>query len=139
MKILMVDGDRTLADAVKCRFGEALYEVHYASGCETGLRQARGNRFDLIVLDWTLPEREGLTILKILRKWENWTPVLMLTAEDAVTDVILSLDCGADSCLALPFEIPVLMARMKALMRRNSRDRSAGAAAASSCSCLSGR
>ena len=123
VKILMVDGDRGLADSINCEFKEALCEVQYAPDGAAGLKSALENRYDLIVLDWTLPERDGLRVLKILRTRKNWTPVLMLTAEDCVSDVILSLDNGANSCVAIPFEIPVLLARMKALIRRSRWDR----------------
>jgi CheY-like chemotaxis protein len=120
MKILIVDSDRRLVDSIDCRFREAHCEVHYASDGAAGLQAALQNEFDLIVLDWTLPEKDGLGVLKKLRRQQNWTPVLMLTAEDAITDVVLSLDSGANSCVAVPFEFPVLLARMKALVRRNS-------------------
>jgi DNA-binding response OmpR family regulator len=123
MKILIIDSDQELADSIDCHFKKEHYQVHYAADGASGLRIALEDPFDLIVVDWTLPKRDGLSILKKLRKKKNWTPVLMLTAEDSLTDVIMSLDSGANSCLTAPFEIPVLLARMKALIRRSHWDR----------------
>jgi len=123
MKILIIDSDQDIADSIDCEFKKAHYEVHYAADGATGLTNALEEQFDLIVLDWTLPKKDGLSVLKKLRRKKNWTPVLMLTGEDSLTDVILSLDAGANSCVTVPFEVPVLLARMKALMRRSSWDR----------------
>jgi DNA-binding response OmpR family regulator len=123
MKILIIDSDKEIADSIDCEFKKAHYEVHYAPDGAAGLKFALEDQFDLIVLDWTLPEKEGLSVLKKLRKKKNWTPILMLTAEDSLTDVILSLDSGANSCVTVPFEVPVLLARMKALIRRSIWDR----------------
>jgi DNA-binding response OmpR family regulator len=123
VKILIIDSDQDIADSIDCEFKKAHYEVQYASDGATGLQNALEERFDLIVLDWTVPQKDGLNVLKKLRRKKNWTPVLMLTAEDALTDVILSLDSGANSCVTVPFEVPVLLARMKALVRRSSWDR----------------
>ena len=123
MKVLIIDSDKELADLIDMEFKKAHYEVRYASDGEAGLKFAMENQFDLIVLDWTLPKKDGMGVLKKLRKRKNWTPILMLTAEDSITDVVQSLDSGANSCVTVPFELPVLLARMKALIRRSKWDR----------------
>jgi DNA-binding response OmpR family regulator len=123
MKILIINSYQGLADCMNRGFGEAACEVLYATDDASGLSAAMENRFDLIVLDWTLPGKGGLGVLKKLRNLGNWTPVLMLTAEESVKDVVMSLDCGANTCVTVPFETPVLLARMKAVLRRSSWDR----------------
>jgi DNA-binding response OmpR family regulator len=123
MKVLMIDTDTELPDRINYGFLEELFEVRHAFGAIAGLRMAMEHEFDLVVLDWTLPEKGGLSVLKKLRNYENRTPILMLTAEDCLSDVLQSLESGANSCLPRPFEMPVLIARMKALVRRSNWDR----------------
>jgi two-component system, OmpR family, manganese sensing response regulator len=123
MKILIVESDRGLAASLDCDSREAHYEVRYVPDSAAGLQVALQEEFDLIVLDWSLPEKDGLGVLKKLRRQQNWTPVLMLTAGGSLPDVIVSLDSGANSCVTVPCEIPVLLARMKALIRRSKWDR----------------
>ena len=125
MKVLMIDTDRELPDRINYGFQEELFEVRHVFGAAAGLRMAMEHEFDLIVLDWALPEQGGLSVLNKLRNYENRTPVLMLTAEDCLVDVVQSLESGANSCLPRPFEMPVLIARMKALVRRSKWDRGA--------------
>jgi DNA-binding response OmpR family regulator len=120
VKILLVDNDKTLADSINREFAQA--KVHYAADGDEGLTIALEKQFDIIVLDWALPKKDGLSLLKELRKNKILTPVLMLTAEDAVKDVIQSLNSGANDCLNKPSEIYVLIARMKALIRRSRWD-----------------
>ncbi len=120
MKILVMDNDKQVADAISCELEEVL--VRYAADGEVGLKIAQERRFDLIVIDWALPKKDGLSVLKELRELKVMTPVLMLTAEDFVKAVVISLDSGANDCVTKPFEIHVLMARMKALIRRSKWD-----------------
>ena len=125
MKILILDGDKKLADTIGRELEETRYEVQYAGDGEAGLMAAQKNRFDLIVLDWTLIKKDGLSVLKDLRGQKNMTPILMLTAKDSVGEVVVSLNNGADACVTKPIEIKVLIARIHALLRRNKWNRSA--------------
>lgn len=123
MKILIVDRDKELAESINGELKEPQDEVQYAADGERGLTIALARSFDLIVLGWLLPGKSGLTVLRELRKKNNLTPILMLTAEDTVSDVVLSLNCGANSCITGPVKIPELIARMKAVVRRSQWDR----------------
>jgi len=121
MKILIIDKDRKLYNTLRRKLDEARYELQYAAKGEEGLKAAQEKQFDLILLDWAV----GLSVLKELREQKISTPILMLTAEDAIRDVVASLDSGADACVMKPFEIRVLIARMNALVRRRKWDRGA--------------
>jgi DNA-binding response OmpR family regulator len=81
--------------------------------------------YDLIVLDWMLPKKDGLTMLKELRAQKTMTPVLMLTAKDSVEDIVAGLDSGSDDYLTKPFAFAELLARVRALVRRSELDRGA--------------
>lgn len=101
-------------------------EGHAVEGCANGaeaLRLAQSNDYDLVVLDWMLPERSGLEITKELRKSKNYDSmgILMVTAKGANSDLILGLESGADDYLVKPFELSVLMARARALLRRKEK------------------
>ncbi|OGU11779.1 MAG: hypothetical protein A2075_09590 [Geobacteraceae bacterium GWC2_58_44] len=122
MRILLADSDRKLADSIDGELEQAL--VQYAADGEVGLKFALEKRFDLIVLDWALPVKDGLSVLKELREQKILTPVLMLTDEDSVKDAVQSLDCGANDCVAKPLGTHVLVARMNALIRRSKWDQS---------------
>jgi len=124
-EILIVSGDKKLAGAIYRKLEESRYHVHYASDGEMGLRIALEKRLDLIVLDWTISKKQGLDVLKYLREHKSSVQILMLTAEDSVGEIILSLDSGANACVAKSLGIRVLLARMKALMRRDKWDRGA--------------
>ena len=120
MNILVVDNDKMLADSITCELGHAL--VRYAADGEVGLEIATEKQFDLIVLDWALPKKDGLGVLKELREQKILTPILMLTSGDSVKNIVRSLDSGANDCVTKPFEMHVLLARMKALIRRSKWD-----------------
>jgi DNA-binding response OmpR family regulator len=85
-----------------------------------GFEIARNTRFDVIVLDVMLPGQDGVTVARKLRECRNQTPVLMLTARDAASDVVRGLDAGADDYLTKPFSIEVLLARLRAVSRRGA-------------------
>jgi DNA-binding response OmpR family regulator len=122
MKILVMSNDKTLADAITDGLAGVHYEIHYAVDGEYGLEIASTIQFDLIVLDWILHKNNGLTILMKLRRQRIEVPVLMVTADDSVIGLVKSLDSGANDCVARPFKIYVLIARMKALIRRSKWD-----------------
>ena len=125
MKILIVEDEKKIANFIKRGLEEEHYEVFTASDGEDGLRLAFEKTFDLIVLDWMLPKKDGLSVLKDLREKKNMTPVLMLTAKDAVEDIVVGLDSGSDDYLSKPFAFPELLARVRALGRRSEQERGA--------------
>ena len=125
MRILVVEDEKKVANFIKRGLEEERYEVQTAADGEEGLRLALEKTFDLIVLDWMLPKKDGLSVLKDLREKKNTTPVLMLTAKDSVEDIVDGLDSGSDDYLIKPFAFPILLARVRALGRRSERERGA--------------
>ncbi len=95
------------------------YVAETAGDGRAGLSRVLDDSFDLLVVDWMLPERSGVQIVRGLRAAEVNTPVLMLTARDQVEDRVEGLDAGADDYLAKPFALPELLARVRALTRRS--------------------
>lgn len=122
MQILVVEDQKKVARALKEGLEAEHYEVVLAETGEEGFYLANSRTFDLVVLDLTLPGRDGLEILATLRKRGLQTPVLILTARDAVEDRIVGLDSGADDYLVKPFAFPELLARIRALLRRGRTD-----------------
>jgi DNA-binding response OmpR family regulator len=125
MKVLLIAGDKKLANTLDRKLEEAQYGVSYAPDGEVGLKKALEDQFDLIVLDWILPKKNGLDVLKKLRERQSFSQVLMMTAEDSAGEAVLSLGFGADACVAKSFGVRVLLARVNALIRRNKWDRGA--------------
>ena len=123
--ILVVEDDRSLRDGMTLNLRARGWKVVEASDGTEGLRLAFDARPDLIVLDIMLPGWTGLEILTELRSRGNDVPVLVVSARDRVRDKVTGLDRGADDYLTKPFELPELLARIEALLRRR---RSAGAA-----------
>src|SRR5690625_1952263 len=99
--------------------GEGYSTVDVADGPDA-LRAAQSQSFDVIVLDVMLPGLDGFEVVRALRARENWTPVLMLTARDAVSDRVAGLDKGADDYLVKPFAFTELLGRVRALLRRGT-------------------
>ena len=122
MRILVVEDERKVAHALKTGLEAEAYEVTLAESGEEGFFQANAQTFDLVVLDVMLPGRNGLEILRTMRKRGMQSPVLVLTARDAIDDRILGLDAGADDYLVKPFAFPELLARIRALLRRGRLD-----------------
>ena len=118
MRILVIEDEKKVARAIKEGLEAEHFEVTVALTGEEGFYLVSEQTFDLILLDLMLPGRNGLEILKILRKREIPTPVLILTARDAIEDRVLGLDCGADDYLVKPFAFEELLARIRALLRR---------------------
>ncbi|MDP3939445.1 MAG: response regulator transcription factor [Deltaproteobacteria bacterium] len=122
MRILVVEDERKVGNFVKKGFEEEGYAVDIAGDGEQGLFLIETNEYDLIILDWMLPKRDGPSVLKHLRATGVTTPVIMLTARDAVQDEIQGFDSGADDYLTKPFEFAVLLRRARALFRRGKSD-----------------
>ena len=119
MRVLVVDDDRSLRDAVRRALSLAGYEVDVAEGGQQGLTQIAAAEPDAVVLDIGMPDIDGLEVCRRLRDSGNRVPILMLTARDAIEDRIDGLDAGADDYLVKPFDVGELKARLRALMRRS--------------------
>lgn len=118
MKILLVEDDKKIATIVKRGLEAEGFTVEVAFDGADGLWLATEGSFDLIVLDIMLPGRNGYQICADLREAGDWTPILMLTAKDGDLDEAEALDTGADDYLTKPFSFAVLVARIRALLRR---------------------
>jgi DNA-binding response OmpR family regulator len=118
MRILLVEDERKISAYVKRGLEEAGYAVDTAYTGREALDWATAATYDLIVLDILLPELDGLTVCRTLRQRGDRTPILMLTARDAIDDRVTGLDAGADDYLVKPFAMKELFARLRALARR---------------------
>ena len=118
MRILVVEDEHRLAQAIREGLEQERYAVDVAYDGEDGLNSASTDEYDLIILDVMLPIMNGYEVCKRLRSEGNHTPILMLTAKDQDSDVVAGLDNGADDYLAKPFSFDVLLARIRALLRR---------------------
>jgi len=118
MKILVIEDDRTVGQYVKRGLEEQRYQADLVDDGMEGLRLASGGRYDLIVLDLRLPGMSGYEVLRTLRDRGTTTPVLVLTAQDAVDFKVEALRAGADDYVTKPFSFEELLARVEALSRR---------------------
>ena len=123
MKVLLVEDEKKIADFVCAGFKEQGFVSEHCDNGVDGFDRASNGNFDVIVLDIMLPGREGLSVLKGLRKAGNATPVILLTARNELDDRIEGLSLGADDYLAKPFFVEELIARIQALLRRVSGER----------------
>lgn len=119
MRILLVEDDRKAARILRQGLEEEGFVVDVAASGDEGEEQAAINHYDLILLDWLLPGMPGIEVCRELRAREVSTPILMLTAKDALADRIAGLDTGADDYLTKPFAFTELLARIRALLRRS--------------------
>jgi len=122
MRILVVEDDAPLASILVRSLREEAFAVDHAADGQEAEWMAFENPYDLIILDLMLPRKDGITVLKTLRGGGVKTPVLILTARDASDDVVKGLDTGADDYLTKPFSLDVLLARVRALLRRQPGD-----------------
>lgn len=120
MRLLLIEDDADLRDGVRTALKSEGYTLDCLGDGRQALHALRSEVFDLVLLDLGLPGLDGLTVLKTLRSESQQTPVLILTARDAVTDRIAGLDSGADDYLVKPFDITELKARIRALLRRSA-------------------
>jgi two-component system copper resistance phosphate regulon response regulator CusR len=121
MRILLVEDEPRMANVIAKGLREHSYAVDVAPDGVVGLYQTSINDYDLIVLDVLLPERDGFEVCRELRQRGDSTPVLMLTARAAVDDRITGFDAGADDYLTKPFSFRELLARIRALLRRDAQ------------------
>nr|WP_312577450.1 response regulator transcription factor [Sedimentibacter sp.] len=122
MRILIVEDEVKITQALKFLFTKQKIDVDIANDGEEGLILSEKEIYDVIVLDIMLPGINGIEILKSIRKAGNKTPVIMLTAKDAVDDRVFGLETGADDYLVKPFATKELIARVRALARRKNTE-----------------
>ena len=123
MRILVVDDEKKIASFIQRGLKENHYVVDVAYDADTALETAEINPYDLIILDIMLGGKDGIAVCEQLRKNKVNTPVLMLTARDSVRDKVRGLDAGADDYLTKPFAFDELLARVRALLRRESTEK----------------
>ena len=125
MRLLVVEDEARLAAALQRGLQSEGFAVDVAGDGETGLDLARHGGYDAMILDVMLPRLSGYRVVRALRAEQQWLPVLMLSAKDGEYDQADGLDCGADDYLTKPFSYVVLLARLRALLRRGSPERPA--------------
>lgn len=124
MRVLLVEDDRRIASFISKGLRENAYAVDTAQDGDEVTYMASINPYDLFILDVNLPQKDGFAVCSELRGNGNAKPILMLTARDTVDDRVAGLDTGADDYLVKPFEFRELVARIRALLRRNNEIRS---------------
>ncbi len=122
MRLLVVEDEQKVADALRDGLTGEGYDVVVARTGEEALSSVTTDTFDAILLDLTLPVRDGLEVLQTLREQQLLTPVIALTARDTVQDRVAGLDAGADDYLVKPFAFAEVLARVRAVLRRSRPD-----------------
>jgi DNA-binding response OmpR family regulator len=120
MNVLIVEDDKLTATQLSKLLKKEKYECDIAYGYREASQLLDDNKYSIILLDWNLGDGDGLTLLKELRDMEVITPVLMLSANSEIDDRVAVLDCGADDYLCKPYSSVELLARMRALLRRET-------------------
>jgi len=123
VRVLIVEDELKMASLVRRGLTEEGHAADVAATGEDGVWMAQAHPYDAIVLDLMLPDVDGFEVSRRLREAGRWSPVLMLTARDAVADRVSGLDAGADDYLTKPFSFAELLARLRALMRRGAAER----------------
>jgi heavy metal response regulator len=124
MRILVVEDEKKVARFIQQGLEEEHYTVDVAHDGETGSVMAQSENYDLLILDVMLPKKSGLDIIKEFRGRKGVAPTLMLTAKSATEDKVAGLDSGADDYLTKPFAFAELLARVRSLLRRSSKEKS---------------
>ena len=125
MRVLVVEDTARMGELIRRGLQEHGYAVDLAETGEDGLWLAAENAYDVVVLDVLLPDLDGFEVCRRMREANRWSPVLMLTAKDAIADRVTGLDAGADDYLTKPFDFVELLARIRALIRRGAVERPA--------------
>jgi DNA-binding response OmpR family regulator len=120
MRVLLVEDDRMIGDSLRNALRQGGYAVDWVRDGRAADATLGSERFDLVLLDLGLPQRDGLEVLRALRARGDATPVIVLTARDALASRVGGLDAGADDYMVKPFELDELLARMRALVRRRA-------------------
>ena len=123
MNILLIEDEKKVASFIKKGLEEEHYVVDVSYDGEDGLYKSQVNKYDLIILDIMLPKKNGFEVIKEIRAQKNVTPVIMLTAKDSIEEKIEGLDSGADDYLTKPFAFGELLARIRALLRREGPEK----------------
>lgn len=118
MRVLIVEDDRAMVGLLRKGLEEENHVVSAAYDGIACLELVKSHDYDVLVLDWMLPQMEGIEIIRRLRRDRCATPILMLTARDAIPDIVRGLDAGADDYIPKPFSFAVFLARLRALARR---------------------
>lgn len=118
MRILLVEDDRLVGEAVQQALRDAAYASDWVQDGETALSALTTQAYGLMLLDLGLPRKDGFEVLQETRKGQHTLPVIIMTARDAVADQVRGLDAGADDYLVKPFSIQALLARIRAVIRR---------------------
>jgi two-component system, OmpR family, copper resistance phosphate regulon response regulator CusR len=121
VKALLVEDDRKTAMYLRKGLSESGFAVDVAERGDDGLHLALAGHYDIVVLDIMLPERDGWSVLAEIRRSGNQTPIVILTARDAVSDRVKGLEQGADDYLVKPFAFSELLARMRTVLRRGTK------------------
>jgi DNA-binding response OmpR family regulator len=124
VRVLLIEDNRRLSDSLRITLEEDGYAVDVAYDGLDGEEMGLVPSYDILILDIMLPGKDGLEVCRELRDRHITTPILMLTARDALDDRVLGLDSGADDYLVKPFEVDELRARLRALLRRDSSSKS---------------
>jgi two-component system response regulator MprA len=124
MRVLVVEDEPSLARFLLAGLEQEGYSVAAAPTAAAALARVGAGPFDLILLDWMLPDQDGLSLCRALRSEGDRTAIVMLTARDAVTDRVMGLDSGADDYVTKPFEFEELLARIRSVLRRTGAGRS---------------
>ncbi len=122
-KILIIEDDQNIADVIEIHIKDLGYKLDRAVDGRSGLEKAISGDYALIILDWMLPEMDGLDVCKNFRLEDKYTPILMLTARTDEMDKVLGLEFGADDYITKPFSVRELVARIKATLRRLEVDK----------------
>lgn len=120
MRVLLVEDDRMIAQGLQTALQQDGYTVDWVADGNSAAAALHSSRFDLVLLDLGLPERDGLTVLRELRRRGDATPVIILTARDDIQDRVDGLDAGADDYIVKPFDLDEVGARMRSVLRRAS-------------------
>lgn len=120
MRILLVEDDQMIAEAISLGLKNARYAVDWVNNGRTAETALNSQQYDLVLLDLGLPGQDGLTVLRHLRQSKNNTPVLIVTARDDLESRLSGLDGGADDYIIKPFDLSELLARIRAVLRRQS-------------------
>lgn len=120
MRILLVEDDPQIGSAIVSALSDAGMAADWVKDGQSALTSLSATAFELVLLDIGLPKKDGLSVLRTIRRNRNSVPVIMITARDAVEDRISGLDLGADDYLVKPFMVNELMARVRAVSRRHS-------------------
>lgn len=119
--ILVVEDDHSIRETTRMALSDAGFTVVTAADGDEAMARFRADRPDAVLLDVMLPKRDGLEVLRSIRALST-APVLMVTARDDTSDVVVGLELGADDYITKPFEMPILLARLRAALRRARRD-----------------